>query len=52
MAKYQARIEFSAETDELAKQGAKAAARAVSGKVANVLAERLAFRSIEGEPAK
>lgn len=49
MPQYEARIQFKAESDEAAKQGAKSAARAVNGKVSKLLAERLAFRSLENE---
>ena len=49
MGKYEARIQFTADTDEAAKQKAAQAARAVGGKVDKTLGERLTFRALGEE---
>ena len=49
MPNYEVRIQFKADSDDAAKAGGKAAARAVNGKVDKLLAERLAFRALDEE---
>jgi hypothetical protein len=47
MPKYELRIHVNSADDDTAKELAKKAASAVSGKVDKVMAEKLAFRSLE-----